>query len=812
MRSRPARKSGAKTAKWWIAAGGTALAFAVVAAIVSLFAGNASTGGGVTLLPSLAVAQEPTLPPPFQTHAQPFFQKHCLECHGADEPAAGISFAAFHDETSMLKQRKLFERALDLIQQGVMPPADAAQPTDAEKEPLLTYLNHALFYVDCSGPVDPGRVTIRRLNRAEYNNTVRDLVGVDFQPAADFPADDVGYGFDNIGDVLSLPPLLMEKYLDAAEGVARAAITAVDPDHPAIAATSADKLIRGPSAHDADEAVVIVSQGFVGTEFHAPVTGEYLIRVRAGGQRGGSELPKLELRVDERAVHTFNVEAQERAHKDHEQRVTMTRGQHRIAAAFTNDFYDARKKQDRNLLVSRIEVAGPLTVDPSSVSEFQRAFLANRPSAEMTLNAAVRNNLRPFLKRAFRRPVSESEFDRFVEFVKAEMEQGQSFDAALQLTLQGVLVSPHFLFRVETDRNPEDPTDTHPLNDFELASRLSYFLWSSMPDEQLFALAERNELHRDEVLDAEVRRMLADPKSQALVDNFAEQWLQLRILNDLRPDPEMFPEFSPDLRADMQQETKRLFAHILQQDRSLLDCLDAKYTFVNERLAKHYGIPGITGNEFREVSLAGTPRAGLLTHASVMTMTSNPNRTSPVKRGKWIMEVILNTPPPPPPPNVPELEAAKAAAGLTFRQQLELHRQNASCASCHRVMDELGFGLENFDPIGRYRESDGSTPLDVTGELPGGDTFAGSQELAGVLKQKQTEFAKCLADKLLTYALGRGLEYYDRCTVNRIAEAAQRQQLMFSALVTAIVKSEAFRMRRGETVAPSPEINHSNNF
>jgi len=780
------------------------VAFSALAALAPWFAGNSSTGGGVTLLPSLATAQEPPPPPPFQTQAQPFFQKHCIECHGAEEPAGGISFAVFRDEPSMLKQRKLFERALDLIQQGVMPPAEAPQPTNAEKEPVLAYLNQALFYVDCSGGIDPGRVTIRRLNRAEYNNTVRDLVGVKFQPAADFPADDVGYGFDNIGDVLSLPPLLMEKYLDAAEGVAREAIVAVDLEHPTTIATTHDRLIRGPSAQESDETISINSAGFVAADFQAPVTGEYLIRIRAGGQRGGRELPKMEVRVDEKAVHTFQVEARERAQQDHEQRVSLTRGQHRIAAAFTNDYYDEKKRQDRNLLVSRIEVAGPLTVDFSSTSEFQRAFLADRPSAEMTLNVAVRNNLRPFLKQAFRRPITESELDQFVQFVTAEMELGQSFDAAMQLTLQAVLVSPHFLFRVETDRNPEDPADTHPLNDFELASRLSYFLWSSMPDERLFALAERNELHRDEILEAEVRRMLGDPKSQALVDNFAEQWLQLRILNDLRPDPETFPEFGPELRADMQQETKRLFAHILQQDRSLLDCLDARYTFVNERLAKHYGLPGITGNEFREVSLEGTPRAGLLTHASVMTMTSNPNRTSPVKRGKWIMEVILNTPPPPPPPNVPELEAAKAAAGLTLRQQLELHRQNVSCASCHRVMDELGFGLENFDPIGRYRESDGSTPLDVTGELPGGAKFAGSQELAGVLKQKQTEFAKCLADKLLTYALGRGLEYYDRCTVNRIAETAQSQQLKFSALVTAIVKSEAFRLRRGESITSAP--------
>jgi hypothetical protein len=284
----------------------------------------------------------------------------------------------------------------------------------------------------------------------------------------------------------------------------------------------------------------------------------------------------------------------------------------------------------------------------------------------------------------------------------------------------------------------------------------------------------------------------------SLVDNFAEQWLQLRVLDEITPDPEMFPEFSPDLREDMKRETKRLFAHVIENDLSVLDLLDADYTFVNERLARHYGLPDVKGPEFQQVSVAGSPRAGLLTHASVMTMTSNPNRTSPVKRGKWIMEVVLNTPPPPPPPNVPELEAAKADETATLREQLQLHRQNASCASCHRMMDDLGFGLENFDAIGRFRDTDRGQPIDTTGELPDGSTFSGPRELAAVLRAKQDQFGRSLSEKLLTYALGRGLEYYDRCTVNRIADAVKAQDYRFSALVTEVVKCEPFRMRRGE--------------
>lgn len=804
-RGKQARK-GPSSGRWWIAGGSIALLLAIIGALAPFLRSGATETTLLVVSEAAARGQSAAREGAagsglsFETHALPFLKQHCADCHSGEEPEASISLAGFTSERAMLKQRKLFERIKDLIEQGVMPPANAEQPTAAEKEPVLAYLQHALYYIDCSQGVDPGRVTIRRLNRTEYNNTVRDLVGVNFKPAADFPADDVGYGFDNIGDVLSLPPLLMEKYLDAAESVAKAAILAFDPQRPGKVNVGPDKLIRGPAAHDNPNGVMLVSNGFVAAEFDAPLTGEYRISIRAGGQRGGPDLPRLELRVGNRTEKGFSVDAQLGNLKDHEHRLNLTRGKHRIAAAFTNDYYNAEKKEDRNLLVQSIEIEGPLQVDPASFPPFQREFLAHRPSAEVSLNYAVRSNLRPFLKRAFRRPVNESELDTYVHFVQQTMEQKEPFEAAMQRALTAILVSPHFLFRIETDSRPNDPTDRHPLNDYELATRLSYFLWSSLPDERLFALAERNELHRDDILESEIRRMLADPKSQALVENFAEQWLQLRVLNELVPDPEVFPQYSPELRADMQQETRQLFAHVMQHDRSLLELLDAKYTFVNERLARHYGMPNIKGHEFREVSLEGTPRSGLLTHASVMTMTSNPNRTSPVKRGKWIMEVILNTPPPPPPPNVPELEDVKGGEGLTFRQQLELHRENASCASCHRVMDELGFGLENFDAIGRYREKDGSTPLDVNGELPDGARFAGAQELAAVLRGKQKEFVKSLADKLLTYALGRGLEYYDRCTVNRIAEEVEQQNFRFSSLVNAIAKSEAFRMRRGEQV------------
>uniref|UniRef100_A0A7C2NZH7 DUF1592 domain-containing protein n=1 Tax=Schlesneria paludicola TaxID=360056 RepID=A0A7C2NZH7_9PLAN len=793
-RVKPRKTRGAP--RWWIVGGGLALAVAVMLAIVPWL--SPQTGQqAVALGPAVAQADDQPSQPTFASHAAPFVKKYCLDCHSGEEPEASISFARFNDERALLKDRKLWERALDLVTQGLMPPMDSAQPSAEEKEALVAYLNHALFHIDCSKAVDPGRVTIRRLNRAEYNNTIRDLVGVDFKPAADFPSDDVGYGFDNIGDVLSLPPLLMEKYVEAAETIARRALVVVDTLHPVVKSYEPGDLFKGPSAHDSGDTVAIISNGFVAADYDVPISGKYRFRVKASGQRAGDEPAKMELRIDEQMQKVFDVNSRRRG-EEHEIEVQVAGGRHRFAAAFINDYYNAERKEDRNLYVHGIEIIGPVEIDPSSAPQFQRSFLAHRPSADVSVNSAVRENLRMFLKRAYRRPVAESEMDGYVTLVERQMAAGESFDSAMQTVLTAVLVSPHFLFRIETDRNPNDPKDTHPLNDFELATRLSYFLWASLPDDELFALAERNELHRDDVLETQIKRMLADPRSQSLVDNFAEQWLQLRVLDEITPDPEQFPEFSPELREDMKQETKRLFAHVIQQDLSVLDLLDADYTFVNERLAKHYGLPDVTGPEFRQVSVAGTPRAGLLTHASVMTMTSNPNRTSPVKRGKWIMEVVLNTPPPPPPPNVPELEAVKAADTATLREQLQLHRQNASCASCHRTMDDLGFGLENFDAIGRYRDTDRGQPIDTSGELPDGSRFSGPRELAAVLKGRQDQFGRCLSEKLLTYALGRGLEYYDRCTVNGIADSAKTQDYRFSALVTAIVKSEPFRMRRGE--------------
>jgi hypothetical protein len=396
--------------------------------------------------------------------------------------------------------------------------------------------------------------------------------------------------------------------------------------------------------------------------------------------------------------------------------------------------------------------------------------------------------------------VDDAEVDRFAGLVERTVtEYNEPYEQSIRLGLQAALVSPSFLFRIEEDPSPDDPDVKRQLNDFELASRLSYFLWSSMPDDELFELAGRGKLNDPKVLEQQVQRMLADPKSRALVDNFAGQWLNLRNLDDINFDRRRFRRFNGELRDSMKQETLRFFEYVMRDDRSILDFLDGDYTFVNKQLAELYDIDGVEGNDFQKVSLEGTPRAGVLTQSSILALTSNPTRTSPVKRGKWIMENILGTPPPPPPPNVPELEeTAKASPDATLAEQLALHREDPGCASCHDQMDPLGLALEKFDAIGQFRERDGKHPIDDSGVLPGGQKFQGAHELIGILKARKQLFAKNLTEKMLTYALGRGLEYYDICAVNEIVNGLERDEYKFSRLILGVVNSNPFQYRRGD--------------
>jgi hypothetical protein len=594
----------------------------------------------------------------------------------------------------------------------------------------------------------------------------------------------------------------MEKYLDAAEKISEKVISTADPAKSRKARYAGKHLKPGGAAEDQGEFYGINSTGHVVAEHKFPRAGEYLLRARAAADQAGTELAKMEFAIDGKPVHTFEVKGR-REPGEYEFKLRIPPGDRKFKAAFINDFYDKngqRGNNDRNLYVGWLEIAGPLDVREDDLSTSHRKLIVATPTATRPLAEAARESLRPLMRRAFRRPVTDDEVNRFVSLVENAVSQGETFERGMQFALQAVLCSPSFLFRIETDVKPDDPNARHEVTPFELATRLSYFLWSSMPDDELLVLAEKNELREPKVIQQQVQRMLKDKRSEALVENFALQWLNLRSLDELTPDATKFPDYSPQLRDDMLRETSKFFEHILREDLSTLELLDGKFTFVNERLAKHYRIDGVRGDEFRKVSLEGVPgRAGLLTQASILTVTSNPGRTSPVKRGKWIMENILGTAPPPPPPNVPSLEETqKAKPGASLREQLKIHRENAICNSCHRQMDDLGFGFEHFDAIGHWRDRDGPHDIDSSGILPSGDQFNGSLELIALLKGRSKQFSRCLAEKLMTYAIGRGLEYYDRCAIDKLLETLAADGYRFSTLITQIVLSEPFQMRRGD--------------
>lgn len=733
-----------------------------------------------------------------------FVKKHCIACHGDKEPQAELSLTKFGDEAAILKARKTWQKILRMVEQGEMPPKERPKPTADEITSFTQSVNDLFDKADKNAKPDPGRVTMRRLNRVEYNNTIRDLVGVDFNPAEDFPSDDIGHGFDNIGDVLSLPPVLLERYVAAAENIMQRAIIP-DPPKPPVRGMSARYL--EPATSDAARWRPL-TKGNLNTPYSLTLAGDYVFKVRCYTKNSGDEPVKIAVQLDGDEVKQFEVKAtDEKTPETIELPIYLPSGKLRIAVQLLNPTEGDKPENPRSLMVEWFELSGPKDTRPLSHRKLV-ACAADQPKTEQTREIVER-----FATKAYRRPATKDEVDRLIKLVESAEASGEKFDAAIQFAMQAVLVSPKFLFRVELDDRPDSP-ETRPIDEFQLASRLSYFLWNTMPDDELFELARRGELSKQ--LESQTLRMLKDPRASAsLVDQFAMQWLQLKRLELVAPDPKLFPDFNGFLRQAMLTETKMFLDAILKEDRSLLELLAADFTFLNEPLAKHYGIADTNcnlvgqkpqrdkggpfrGGDFIRVNLAGTGRGGLLTQASVLTVTSNPTRTSPVKRGRWVLEQLLGTPPPPPPPNVPELEQGEKLTG-SLRQRMEQHRANPSCASCHARMDPLGFAFENFDAVGRFRDKDGEFPIDASGELPSGEKFSGSNELKEILKTRQNLFARCIAEKMLTYALGRGLEYYDRPAIERITTALSQNGYRYSTLIVETVKSEPFRLRRGKS-------------
>jgi hypothetical protein len=609
---------------------------------------------------SACLAASEALEAEFSEKIRPLLQAYCFGCHGGEKLKGDINIEDYKSLSSVQRNPKFWRNVVDQLGAEEMPPEDEEQPTSAERGQLISWLEKHATKIDLASiPKDPGRVTIRRLNRTEYNNTMKDLFGIRFRPGKNFPADGAGgAGFTNNADTLFLPAILMENYLEAA--------------------------------------------------------GEVLNQVYAD---------------------------------------------------------DALK--ERLLFV--------MPGDKLKPEEAAQKILVT--------NASL----------AFRRNVTDMEVDRFMTLFKMADKRGDSFEDAMRLALKAVLVSPRFLFRSEKDQKTNEP---YRIDDFELASRLSYFLWASMPDRELLSLAAKAELGKPEVLRAQVDRMLKDAHSRALAEEFAGQWLGFdKMREEVRPDKERYPEFDFALRVSMYQEPLRFFHAIVQENRSVLEILDSDSTFVNERLAKHYGIPGVTGVGMQRVKLPGRERGGILGMGAILTSTSFPLRTSPVLRGRYVLDEVLGTPPPPPPPDAGQLPADdRQPDGLTFRQRLEKHRERAECSGCHSRMDPIGFGLENFDPIGRYRTENNGKPVDSAGELPTGDKFAGPVELRQVLMKEKEQFAYNMTERMLGYALGRGLEYYDLPTVENLRKALIADEYKVQTLIHGITQSFPFQYRRNDVI------------
>ncbi len=783
---------------------------------------------GLLCVSGLAVGQNPRNTRPSTSGADPasfgemvvpFVQTNCAVCHNEKLKTAGLNLTRYRGSESMLRDRDLWEKVVRRVRAGEMPPKGMPRPKPEAIETVTGWIENQFAVADRTTPADPGHLTAHRLNRVEYDNTVRDLLAVRFKPAADFPADDSGFGFDNIGDVLSVSPVLMEKYLNAATKIANRAI-------PSDALPKPTRIRYSPEHSPNDDGMELDNR------FEFPAEGDYDLRVAVGGRKGPF---RIHLLLDGKEIKVADVLVEKDGTRSYEINFHVPYGEHTLQATMEGRTPSAEEvavaerlkaaeeaayqkaiaahPEDKKEIalqraisnpptyIDTLEARGPYHPVPPPVPESYRRIFACGHGPGQHTTACARTNLGRLARLAYRRPVTPEEVNRLTTLVSSAEKDGMTFEQAMRIGLEAILVSPNFLFRIERDPRPDDPSAIHPVNDFELASRLSYFLWSSMPDEALLQAAGQHRLHDQAILTAQVTRMLQDPKSDALIDNFFGQWLELRNLESIHPDPDEFPQFNAQLRRAMATETRLFVQSVMRNDSSILDFINGKYTFVNERLAKFYGIPGVSGNEFRRVPLDGDERSGVLTQASVLTVTSYPTRTSPVLRGKWILENVLNMPPPPPPPGVGSIDAKPGATAGTMRQQMERHRADPMCAGCHTRMDPLGFAFENYNAIGQWRTHDAGQVIDSSGSLPGGKLFKGSSELKEILMGNRDTFAECLAEKVMVYALGRGLEGYDRRALKQITSNLAANDYRFSALVSGIVNSVPFQMGRADAAA-----------
>jgi hypothetical protein len=846
----------------------------------------------------------------FRQKVLPVIQDNCITCHNDDEYAGDFSMEAFEDLTQVNGTPEFWAKVHDKITAGEMPPKTQPRLAAGDVRILTGWIERTYKLTSNLDPAtaDPGRVTARRLNRTEYNNTIRDLLGVTRRPADEFPVDDSGYGFDNIGDVLTMSPMLMEKYLRSARAVSKAAVFGESyPETPMLLVTLHAKKAQDDLPTTGNEVPFSIRGALYGT-YHFPVDGEYEFRWRyvnfrgdetqqsdtppagargAGGRggrgaaaagqaspaeaptgaaangagqpgpvtggsatagsttqgapapsqgatgqagrgagqagrggnagRGRAALTPEEYRAREEAlrlqappelmvftidgtkVYDYTVEGSANfnyTHPDNVARVKVTAGDHALRISYPRlanlDDPTVQYNRDgrRKLFIEHLDIVGPFNPSKAPPAGYKKIFICGEPG-RYTAECA-RRIVENLATRAYRRPATAEEVQRLLGLVN-QVQRRDSFEEGIRAAIEAILISPSFLFRIE--REPAVPQQAYRINDFELASRLSYFLWNSMPDDALFEAARANRLHDKATLDAQVRRMLADPKASALVETFGEQWLNLRLMDRVKPDAVKFKQVDDELLDAMRTETRMFLTSVFRDDRSILDLIDAKYTFVNGPLARYYGIPGVDGEAFQRVVLNGDQRGGLVSQASILSISSYATRTSPVLRGKWVLDNLLGSPPPPPPDNIPPLETTDLGTAASLRERLEKHRADPTCGACHNQMDPIGFALENYDAAGGWRTKDGNFDIDNSGTLPDGRVLVGPTGLKTALRSLSGAFAEHFTDRLMTYALGRGLERSDRPVLRQIAADLPQQDHRFSAVVSAIVNSRPFQMR-----------------
>ncbi len=764
--------------------------------------------------------------------------RYCVSCHNSRLRTGDLALDAV-DVANVAEDPEIWETVVRKLRAGAMPPSPRPRPADATYTAFTIWLEEALDQAAGERP-NPGRTdTFHRLNRREYHNVIRDLLALEVDVSALLPADDGSYGFDNIAGVLGMSPTLLERYLSAAKKISSLAVGI--PSSSPTAETF--RLATDLTQDERLDGLPLGTRGGGRFEFTFPEDAEYTFRVQLGRDASGTlksfNTPhQLEVSLDGQGLESFVVgepapEGVERsspeyreylarqraADEEWEVRVPVRAGPHTVQVTFhqkTSAYVETLREPFRRPYTSitggdtrfqpyvgSVTISGPFEssglAPAQSTPSRDRIFVCHPATASEELPCA-REIFRNLAGRAYRRPVTEQDLEVLLEF----FEQGRAdggFEMGVALGLRRMLASPEFLFRIERDPAGLEAGGVYALNDLELASRLSFFLWSSVPDDALLEVAIAGELHRPAVLEAQARRMLADPRADALVENFAGQWLYLRNVRALTPDEDRFPDFGEALRQAFQRETELFFESILREDRSVLEFLTADYTFVNERLARHYGIPNIYGSHFRRIAVEEDARRGLLGHGSILSATAYPTRTSPVLRGKWVLENLLGTPPPLPPPDVPSLqETTDGGDALSMRQAMEQHRANPVCASCHRVMDPPGFALEQFDAVGRFRtRSESNAPIDASGMLPDGTNFEGVVGLREALLKRPELFVTTLTEKLLTYALGRGVDHTDAPAVRAIRREAARDGHRFSSVILGIIKSPPFQMRRTQS-------------